>query len=456
MSHQGPDIIGLFEGYGGLTMAVGDALGGRLIAYSEIEPAACRLLEHHHPGVPNLGDITQVDWAAVERDFRRRLIVAGGFPCTDVSSAGRRAGLRPGTRSGLWTHMAYGIDQLRPDLVVIENVRGLTSADAACDVEPCPWCLGDDEGRPLRALGAVLGDLADLGYDARWHGLRAADVGAPHGRYRIFITAWPAASDTASIGRGEGRPEPARLLGGPDAPVGGALAAPDPDGVGPVRGGAARGRRPGSPDHDLPTADAVRDGREGHPERDLRQEAGQPTPLGRDAARRVLGTTGAGRRSAASDAASDGERQEHPSDDGFEGERSPVGRGAVEPAGAGRDRAAGDGRAASAPAGGRGDAGGNAPSHPVSWGDYEPAIRRWELILGRPAPAPTQTGQRGGQQLSPPFVEWMQGLPEGHVTAVPGLTRNEQLKLLGNGVVSQQAEAALRWLLATEAREAAA
>lgn len=83
----------------------------------------------------------------------------------------------------------------------------------------------------------------------------------------------------------------------------------------------------------------------------------------------------------------------------------------------------------------------------VDWGSYAPAIGRWELILGRPAPAPTQTGARGGQQLAPRFVEFLMGLPEGHVTAVPGLSRGEQLRMLGNGVVPQQAAAGLRFLL---------
>ncbi len=92
----------------------------------------------------------------------------------------------------------------------------------------------------------------------------------------------------------------------------------------------------------------------------------------------------------------------------------------------------------------------------IAWGDYEPAVRRWELILGRPAPAPTQAGKRGGQQLSPLFVEWLMGLPEGHVTGVPGLTRNEQLGRLGNGVVPQQAAAALRYLLGAMSVEQAA
>src|SRR5262249_20130052 len=86
----------------------------------------------------------------------------------------------------------------------------------------------------------------------------------------------------------------------------------------------------------------------------------------------------------------------------------------------------------------------------VDWGDHEPAIRRWELILGRPAPAPTQVGKRGGRQLAPRFVEWMMGLPAGWVTEVPGLSRADQLRLLGNGVVPGQAEAAMRLLLADQ------
>ncbi len=92
--------------------------------------------------------------------------------------------------------------------------------------------------------------------------------------------------------------------------------------------------------------------------------------------------------------------------------------------------------------------------HDVQWGQYEPAIRRWESVLGRCAPAPTELGRTGNSRLSPRFVEWMQGLPSGHVTEVPGLSRNEQLKALGNGVVPLQCAAALRMLLNVE--EAAA
>ena len=82
-----------------------------------------------------------------------------------------------------------------------------------------------------------------------------------------------------------------------------------------------------------------------------------------------------------------------------------------------------------------------------NWGKFEPAIRRWEETLGRPAPAPTKPdGKDGAHRLSSAFTEWMMGLPDGWITDV-GLSRNEELKACGNGVVPQQAELALRILL---------
>ena len=78
------------------------------------------------------------------------------------------------------------------------------------------------------------------------------------------------------------------------------------------------------------------------------------------------------------------------------------------------------------------------------WGDYAAAIARHEQALGRPAPAPTEPGPKGNPRLSAAFVEWMMMLPAGWITAVPGVTRNEALKMLGNGVVGPQAAAALR------------
>jgi hypothetical protein len=84
----------------------------------------------------------------------------------------------------------------------------------------------------------------------------------------------------------------------------------------------------------------------------------------------------------------------------------------------------------------------------TNWGKFEPAIRRWEEVLGRPAPAPTKPdGKDGSHSLSSAFTEWMMGVPQGWITDC-GLSRNDELKACGNGVVPQQAELALRMLLA--------
>jgi hypothetical protein len=83
----------------------------------------------------------------------------------------------------------------------------------------------------------------------------------------------------------------------------------------------------------------------------------------------------------------------------------------------------------------------------TDWGKFEPAIRRWEKVLGRPAPEPTKPdGKEGNHRLSSSFTEWMMGVPEGWITGA-GISRNEELKAAGNGVVPQQAELALRILL---------
>jgi DNA (cytosine-5)-methyltransferase 1 len=89
------------------------------------------------------------------------------------------------------------------------------------------------------------------------------------------------------------------------------------------------------------------------------------------------------------------------------------------------------------------------------WAAYAPAIARWEAVLGRPAPSPTEPGRDERPRLSPRFVEWMMGLPAGHVTdPAIGLTRAQQLKALGNGVVPQQAALALRMLLGVPTAQA--
>ena len=177
-------IGSLFSGAGGLDMAVEAVFGGEVVWQAEIDKAASKVLAYRFPTARNLGDITAIDWDTVERVD----VVCGGFPCQDVSAAGKRAGIKDGTRSGLWAIFAEAIDALRPQFVVIENVRGLLSATAHRAVESDDAVVGDGAGRPvLRAAGAVLGDLADIGYDAVWATVAAADVGAPHRRERVFI-----------------------------------------------------------------------------------------------------------------------------------------------------------------------------------------------------------------------------------------------------------------------------
>jgi len=183
-------IGSLFSGYGGLDLAVTNVTGAEVAWHCEWEDAPSKILDAHFPGVPNYKDVTQVDFTKVEPVD----ILTGGFPCQDLSLAGKRAGMKTGTRSGLWSEFARAIEELKPRLVVIENVRGLLSATATNpELELCSWCMGETgDGEPaLRALGAVLGDLADIGYDAKWTGVRAADAGAPHNRFRVFIIAYP-------------------------------------------------------------------------------------------------------------------------------------------------------------------------------------------------------------------------------------------------------------------------
>ncbi|WP_262371064.1 DNA cytosine methyltransferase [Streptomyces sp. WAC01526] len=267
-----------------------------------------------------------------------------------------------GTRSGLWHHVVRAIDALNPCLVVIENVRGLLSSSAGSpgDVEPCPWCLGDGTGQPaVRALGAVLGFLANLRFDARWCVLRASDVGAPHHRAQVFLAAWPsertAAAQDADEQPGDQRRQPA---------------------PGETQGGRSR-----------------------------------PEPGGRS---RVAPAH------LSSPALTPARCTGHAHGAGTEGPR--------------RRGIADGGAVAVLGSGGRGVRSG-------VWGPYGAAIARWEKITRR-APRPTDDAGR----LSPQFVEWMQGLDHGWVTATPGLGRPAQLAALGNGVVPQQAARALQIL----------
>jgi DNA (cytosine-5)-methyltransferase 1 len=159
---QPPQIGSLCTGYGGLDLAVLAVLGGHLMWVADNDPAATRLLARRWPGVPNLGDITLVDWTRTPRVD----VLTCGWPCQDISHAGTRAGIT-GPRSGLWRHVAAAIRDLRPRLAFLENVAGLRT----------------------RGLDVVLADLATLRYHTAWVCLRASDIGAAHRRDRCFLLA---------------------------------------------------------------------------------------------------------------------------------------------------------------------------------------------------------------------------------------------------------------------------
>ena len=179
--------------------------------------------------------------------------------------------------------------------------------------------------------------------------------------------------------------------------------AADAPNLGHERGRAARGRWNGPADGGLVATHADRGGQPGNPERDRRSEVGQPErELRLDADGHHL------QRAAVADAPRLGWREGRAEPEGQQGRLGVAGCGAPD------------------------------------WGRFGPAIARWERVTGHRAPGATD--DRG--RLSPAFVEWMMGLPSGWVTDVPGLTRTAQLKALGNGVVPQQAAAAIRALTA--------
>ena len=158
-------IIGsLFSGIGGLELGLERAIPNASTAWQvEADEYARTILAKHWPNARRYNDVREVG----AHNLGRVDIICGGFPCQDISAAGKREGIT-GRRSGLWTEYARIVRELRPRFVVVENVAALR----------------------IRGMGTVLGDLAACGYDAVWDCVPAAAVGAPHRRDRLFIVAW--------------------------------------------------------------------------------------------------------------------------------------------------------------------------------------------------------------------------------------------------------------------------
>ncbi len=150
----------LCTGYGGLDIATHSVLGGEMVWYSEFDKHPSTLLEQRYPGIPNHGDLTKIDWGAVEPVD----VLTGGYPCQPFSAAGLRLGEKD--ERHLWPHIHRAIRILQPSITILENVAGHRSSGFA----------------------NVLRDCAEDGLTVRWVSVRASDAGAPHRRERLFFT----------------------------------------------------------------------------------------------------------------------------------------------------------------------------------------------------------------------------------------------------------------------------
>jgi DNA (cytosine-5)-methyltransferase 1 len=178
-------VLDLFSGIGGFSLGL-ERAGFETVAFCEIEPYAQKVLAKHWPGVPIYDDVRELTAERLAGDGIGVDVITGGFPCQDISVAGKQAGIGEGTRSGLWSEVARLISELRPRYAIMENVTALISGDNG------------------RWFGRVLGDLAEIGYDAEWHCIPASELGAHHHRDRVWIVAHPNGSEqSGSVNRGE-------------------------------------------------------------------------------------------------------------------------------------------------------------------------------------------------------------------------------------------------------------
>jgi DNA (cytosine-5)-methyltransferase 1 len=312
-------IGSLCSGYGGLDMAVEAFYDANTAWMCDIDKYASIVIKERW-GLPNLGDMKEVEWSNVEPVD----ILTAGYPCQPFSTAGQRKGSED--ERHLWPYIKEIISQLQPKRVILENVRGHLT-------------LGFKE---------VLADLAEIGYDAKWAIIRASDVGAPHQRARLFVTAYPN-SQTHNESRRANRPIPqssSEVINWPDRNE--------------YRSSVEDLQRPNT-----------------------------------NSERRDLGTQGTQRHQGQSQSqfAELGKTATYTSSEGFQGSINK------------RDI-------------------------------YAECSDIWNRQIPNPL---------AEDKLNPKFVEYMMGLPEGWVTDLD-ISRSQQLKLLGNGVVPQQAYYAISQL----------
>lgn len=164
-------VLDLFSGIGGFSLGL-ERAGMRTVGFCEISEFCHRIIASHWPSTPIAGDITQRQFSPGEAD-----VICGGFPCQDISYAGKRAGIA-GKRSGLFWEMFRAVRLVRPRFVLVENVAALSTD----------------------GMDVVLGSMATERYDAEWDCISASDVGAPHGRPRIWIAFADADREQRALG----------------------------------------------------------------------------------------------------------------------------------------------------------------------------------------------------------------------------------------------------------------
>ncbi len=454
------EIVDVCAGYGGLSMGLAAATGATVSYVVENEPNAIEVLKVRHPEAERLEDLKEVDWSQV----RSPRWMCAGFPCQPFSDAGHRLGADDPRH--LWPWVLRGIIALRPDFVLLENVRGFVK----------------------RGLPEVLADLEAAGYGGAWSVVSAASVGAPHLRKRVFVLAsrhlppgfmevkdsgapladllpTPAARDSkgcdlASRQGGSGLPSAIAtmpLMPTPTVHLSGRSAVPN-------RESAAR-----------------RIGPEGR--RNLEDAVSLlPTPRVSDSTGSgVRGVGGVNPREAvtllptprATDVGTEGRR----AGNGFRPPLSQVVLPLLP-----TPRATDGGNGGNGGPNQRGSSGDLAMPSVVhvdaeTWGKFAPAIERWRLTTGHPVAEATEPGVRGGRRLASRFVEWMMGLPPGYVTDVQvpdekemkrrmraqkhsmpvetvfrAMTNAAVFRLLGNGVVPPQCTRAVQLLFGSVRR----
>lgn len=225
------NVGSLFAGIGGFDLGV-ERAGMRVAWQVELDPYCRAVLARHFPEAQRFEDVCEVgagDLAPVD-------LICGGFPCQDLSPAGRGAGI-DGARSGLWAEFARIVRELRPRYVVVENVPALLT--------------GKGKRWDRAPVGRVLGDLAEAGYDAEWACLSAREFGAPHLRKRVWLVAYPARDAEARPAAPAGAQRERARQGGPESRAG---ELPDADRDGCPQG-VCLGARAGEPAR---PADALR------------------------------------------------------------------------------------------------------------------------------------------------------------------------------------------------------